>query len=62
MTGHLLLETLLVVVIFYLLLQQSYTPENRTLTETVSCAFFLFESLLCVVVDVGLKSWRGGWN
>lgn len=32
--GHLLLETLLVVVIFYLLLQQSYTPENRALTET----------------------------
>ncbi|KAG0584220.1 hypothetical protein KC19_3G194500 [Ceratodon purpureus] len=32
--GHLLLETLLVVVICYLLLQQSYTPENRALTET----------------------------
>jgi serine palmitoyltransferase len=32
-TGHLFLETLLVVVIAFLLLQKSYQPEKRPLTE-----------------------------
>jgi hypothetical protein len=35
-TGHLFLETLLVVVIAFLLLQKSYQPEKRPLTEQVN--------------------------
>jgi hypothetical protein len=34
--GHLFLETLLVVVIAFLLLQKSYQPEKRPLTEQVN--------------------------
>ena len=36
MAGHLLLETMLVVVIVFLLFQKSYTPDTPSLSEAVS--------------------------
>lgn len=45
-TGHLFLETLLVVVIAFLLLQKSYQPEKRPLTEQVnSLSLSLFHAV-----------------
>jgi hypothetical protein len=54
-TGHLFLETLLVVVIAFLLLQKSYQPEKRPLTEQVNSLSLSLSLSLFHAVDLPLS-------